>query len=108
MSADLGCAYSPAALLLRASRYTACRVFRIEAGGSLHRCADCNGTEAEHVVVALRDQVCATCRHADRDYASEAEFGRAYVPACQCGNRQSWFDGKLMPLTEGCTKWEAR
>lgn len=100
MSADLGCAYSPAALLLRASRYTACRVFRIEANGSLHRCADCGGTEAEHVVVALRERTCGTCAHAN---VEDAPDGHAF-----CANRASLFAYRLMPLTEGCTKWEAR
>ncbi len=41
---------------------------------------------------------CDTCKHADR---YTAPLGRVF-----CTHPTSWFNSKLMPMREGCTKHE--
>ena len=64
MSADHGYTLDRAALLADAEQVTACDVFRVEADGSRHHCADCGQALLAHLVVALR-QSCGTCAHYD-------------------------------------------
>lgn len=57
MSADLPFTRDCANLIARAEQVaTPCRVFRVEAHGSYHFCADCQKSEASHIIRALLDE----------------------------------------------------
>jgi hypothetical protein len=102
MGADIGYQMNREALLLGAGGIEACDAFRIEAGGSRHRCADCDESIAAHIVVALRARLaenCGSCAHGnDRD---------AVVPSLNtcCTKRLGFFNGKPMPKTARCESW---
>lgn len=58
MSADLPFTRDRANLIARAEKLaTSCRVFRVEAHGSYHFCADCQKSEASHIIRALLDEM---------------------------------------------------
>jgi hypothetical protein len=102
MGADISYQMNRDALLLGAGGIDACDAFRIEAGGSRHRCADCDESIAAHIVVALRARLaenCGSCAHGnDRD---------AVVPSLNtfCTKRFGFFNGKPMPKTARCESW---
>lgn len=58
MSADLPFTRDRANLIARAEQVaTSCRAFRVEAHGSHHFCADCQKSEASHIIRALLDEM---------------------------------------------------
>lgn len=85
MSADLPFTRDRANLIARAEKLaTSCRVFRVEAHGSYHFCADCQKSEASHIIRALLDErvwlpietapngVCVLVAWADRGWHPQA------------------------------------
>ena len=58
MSADFPFMRDRANLIARAEKVaTSCRAFRVEAHGSHHFCADCQKSEASHIIRALLDEL---------------------------------------------------
>lgn len=98
MSAPVGCSLNRAALLTWATKVTACDVFRVEAGGSAHHCADCGATTLAHVVVALR-QSCGTCAHGND--SETVGIGHTH-----CTRHGGEWNGHLLPIVGRCEAWE--
>lgn len=96
MSADADFTMTTPALLKAAEKYQACATFQIIEGGSRHRCTECDGTEAAHIIVALRTALdalprdnttpCAECGHSLVSHACEWHLraGSCNMAPCAC------------------------
>lgn len=93
MSADLPFTRDRANLIARAEQVaTACRLFRVEAHGSYHFCADCQQSEAAHIIRALLDADDDNALRLERD-----DYRAAVVEAHQV------LDGAGVPAAGICT-----